>query len=235
MSRSFGATALTSLPSIRISPSLTLSRPATIASSVDLPQPEGPTRAMNSPVLASRSMPFSTSTEPKRLRSLDMVSVAIAGPSFYRALGEPAHEIFAAEEIDQQGRNRSDHHRCARDIVGMRVHLRGRQRDQRRGDRLLAASGKDDAEQIFVPDPRELPDHCDDQDRRRNRHDDLEENAPESRAVDARRLDEVVGDADVVVAAEQRRERQSLDAMHENQAVDRIRQVQRAENIGPWQ
>ena len=50
MSRSFGATELTSVPSMRISPSLTLSRPAIMASSVDLPQPDGPTRAMNSPV-----------------------------------------------------------------------------------------------------------------------------------------------------------------------------------------
>ena len=67
MSRSFGATEFTSVPSMRISPSLTVSSPAIMASSVDLPQPDGPTRAMNSPVRASRSMPLSTSTEPKRL------------------------------------------------------------------------------------------------------------------------------------------------------------------------
>ena len=77
MSRSFGATELTSLPSMRISPSLTLSSPAIIASSVDLPQPEGPTSATNSPVSASRSMPLRTSTEPKRLWSREMVSVAM--------------------------------------------------------------------------------------------------------------------------------------------------------------
>ena len=51
MSRSFGATELTILPSMRISPSLTVSSPAIMASSVDLPQPEGPTSATNSPVL----------------------------------------------------------------------------------------------------------------------------------------------------------------------------------------
>src|SRR5271170_346235 len=187
MSRSFGATALTSLPSMRISPSLMLSRPATIASSVDLPQPEGPTRAMNSPVLASRSMPLRTSTAPKRLRSPLMVNVAIASPSLASSLlsldgplREAAHEIFAAEEINQQGRNRADQHRRASDVVGVRIHLTGRQRDQRRRDRLLTAAGEDDAEQIFIPDAGELPDHRDDQDRRRNRQDDLEENAPES-------------------------------------------------------
>ena len=62
---------------MKISPWVTLSRPAIIASSVDLPQPEGPTRAMNSPVLASRSMPFSTSTTPKFLRRFLMVNDAI--------------------------------------------------------------------------------------------------------------------------------------------------------------
>ena len=50
MSRSFGATELTSLPSMRISPSLTVSSPAIMASRVDLPQPDGPTSATNSPV-----------------------------------------------------------------------------------------------------------------------------------------------------------------------------------------
>src|SRR5277367_1239162 len=240
MSRSFGATALTSLPSMRISPSLTLSRPATIASSVDLPQPEGPTRAMNSPVLASRSMPLRTSTAPKRLRSPLMVNVAIASPSLASSLlsldgplREAAHEIFAAEEIDQQRRDRADQHRRARDVESASVHLAGRQRDEGRRDRLLTTAGEDDAEQKFVPDAGELPDHGDDQDRRRNRNDDLEKDAPEAGAVDPRRLDQVVGDADVVVAAEQRRERQALNTMHENQAVDRIRQMRRAEDVGP--
>src|ERR1700734_531462 len=108
MSRSFGATALTSRPSIRISPSLTVSRPAIIASSVDLPQPEGPTRAMNSPVRASRSTPLSTSTGPKLLRKFEMVSDAMPAPSLDRPLRQAAHEISAAEEIDQQRRNGAD-------------------------------------------------------------------------------------------------------------------------------
>src|SRR3984957_3819469 len=137
MSRSFGATELTSVPSMRISPSLTLSRPAIIASSVDLPQPEGPTRAMNSPVHASRSMPFSTSTTPKRLYSPETVSVAIAVRSFDRALGEAANEILAAEEIDQQRRHGGDQHRAAGDVVGAGGHgIRGKSHKHRR-DRLL--------------------------------------------------------------------------------------------------
>src|SRR5215813_13562775 len=123
MSRSFGATELTSAPSMRISPSLTVSRPAIMARSVDLPQPDGPTSAMNSPVFASRSMPLRTSTEPNRLKSREMVSVAIAARSFDGALSEPANEILAAEQVYQERRDGADHHRRARDIVGVSVHL----------------------------------------------------------------------------------------------------------------
>src|SRR5580692_7338860 len=167
MSRSFGATELTILPSMRISPSLALSSPAIMASSVDLPQPDGPTSAMNSPVCASRSIPLRTSTEPKRLVSRETVSVAMIALSLDGALREPANEILAAEQIDQERRNGADHHRGARDVIGVRVHLTGRQRNQRRGDRLLSSAGEYDPEQELVPDAGELPDHGDDEDRRR--------------------------------------------------------------------
>src|SRR3954471_1574863 len=56
MSRSLGATSETSRSPIRILPASTGSRPASIRSVVDLPQPEGPTRTRNSPSPTSRSM-----------------------------------------------------------------------------------------------------------------------------------------------------------------------------------
>src|SRR5579863_9823729 len=101
MSRSLGATWLTKRPSMRISPDEIFSSPAIMASNVDLPQPEGPTRATNSPVFASRSTPFSTSTEPKLLRKFVMVSDDMFAPSLDGSLRQAAHKIFAAEEIDQ--------------------------------------------------------------------------------------------------------------------------------------
>ena len=70
MSRSLGATLLTMRSPIWISPELIGSSPAIIASSVDLPQPDGPTSTTNSPVSTSRLMSFSTSTAPKLLYSL---------------------------------------------------------------------------------------------------------------------------------------------------------------------
>jgi hypothetical protein len=62
MSRSFGSSALTTRSPIAISPSV--SSPAIIRSSVDLPQPDGPTSTMNSPSAISTSMPCSTCCLP---------------------------------------------------------------------------------------------------------------------------------------------------------------------------
>ena len=47
--RSAGSTSVTSSPPIKIAPPLVSSRPAIMRSSVDLPQPEGPTNTTNSP------------------------------------------------------------------------------------------------------------------------------------------------------------------------------------------
>ena len=55
MSRSFGATSLTSRSPMRISPPETSSSPAIMRSKVDLPQPDGPTSTTNSPSAISRS------------------------------------------------------------------------------------------------------------------------------------------------------------------------------------
>ena len=50
----------TTSPSIRTSPLVGERKPAMVLSSVDLPQPEGPTMQRNSPFATSRLMSFST-------------------------------------------------------------------------------------------------------------------------------------------------------------------------------
>ena len=65
MSRSFDSTSFTSLPSMAIVPPVISSRPASIRSSVDLPQPDGPTSTMNSPSAMSKPMPWMTFVLPK--------------------------------------------------------------------------------------------------------------------------------------------------------------------------
>src|SRR5690349_12630695 len=54
MSRSFGATSLTTRSPIRTSPALTSSSPATIRRDVVLPHPDGPTRTISEPSLTVR-------------------------------------------------------------------------------------------------------------------------------------------------------------------------------------
>ena len=49
MSRSFAGTSFTRRPSITSSPEVIASRPAIIRRVVDFPQPDGPSRIMNSP------------------------------------------------------------------------------------------------------------------------------------------------------------------------------------------
>ena len=61
MSRSFGSSWLTTRSPMTISPDVISSRPATMRSSVDLPQPEGPTMTMNSPSATCIVMPWITS------------------------------------------------------------------------------------------------------------------------------------------------------------------------------
>jgi hypothetical protein len=56
--------AFTTLPPMAISPPVMGSSPAIIRRSVDLPQPEGPTKTQNSPCSTCRSTPLMTSTAP---------------------------------------------------------------------------------------------------------------------------------------------------------------------------
>ena len=60
MLRSLGSTSFTTRPPIAISPSVMVSSPAIMRSSVDLPQPEGPTITMNSPSAMATSTPWIT-------------------------------------------------------------------------------------------------------------------------------------------------------------------------------
>src|SRR6266853_1251137 len=79
MSRSFGATPLTTRSPIAIRPAEISSSPAIIRKSVDLPQPEGPTSTQNSPSSTPTSTPCRTSVEPKLLRTLERVTDAMRG------------------------------------------------------------------------------------------------------------------------------------------------------------
>src|SRR4051812_2190709 len=100
MSRSRGASSFTRSPPMISSPSLISSRPATIRSAVDFPQPDGPTRIMNSPSLISRFMSL-TASKPSGYRfQIPLKWISAIGCSWCGGLsgrfefdaGEPAED-----------------------------------------------------------------------------------------------------------------------------------------------
>src|ERR1700676_3308789 len=216
MSRSLGGMSLTIRPPISIVPAFDRSSPATMLSSVDLPQPDGPTSTANSPLSMSRSIPFSTSRLANRFDKPRMLNAAMMTPSLHGPRGEPTHEISSAEQIDQQRRQGGDQHGRALHPVHRLRGDGGSECNQRCGHRLLVARCEGHAEQEFVPDPGELEDHAYDQDRRRQRKDDSPENPEEASAVDSRSLQQIRGNANVVVAAEQSRETQTLNRVDQD-------------------
>src|SRR5204862_7523672 len=69
MSRSFVWTLFTTLSPIEMVPEVMFSRPASIRSKVDLPQPEGPTSTTNSPSSIGIETPCKTSKLPNDFRT----------------------------------------------------------------------------------------------------------------------------------------------------------------------
>src|SRR6186713_410902 len=62
---------------MRISPAVMFSSPAIMRSSVDLPQPDGPTNTTNSPSLMLTDTPWMTAVEPNDLRTSRMTTDAM--------------------------------------------------------------------------------------------------------------------------------------------------------------
>src|SRR3954454_19781557 len=114
MPRSPGSTSLTGLPPMAISPPETSSRPAIIRSSVDLPQPEGPTNTMNSPSSTVRLAPWMVSNAPNRLTTLVRETPAMPRSLLDRAGGDAGNEMTLQDDEDDEHR-RGEHHRPGHD------------------------------------------------------------------------------------------------------------------------
>src|SRR3954453_10649393 len=111
MSRSFGGLVETSLPPMWISPWSTSSSPASMRRAVDLPEPDGPTRTMNSPSLMSRSkslidgvgLPGYWQYASTYLTSATLLSLHAAGQ---QAADEEPLECDEHEQRDHDGHER---------------------------------------------------------------------------------------------------------------------------------
>src|SRR6478672_26414 len=106
MPRLAGGTSFTTSPSIAMVPEETVSRPQISRSSVDLPQPDGPTNTTNSPSATARSTPWITRVASNSLTSRLRFNVAM---SFYARRGDPLGDELLQKCEHQRHRHERDH------------------------------------------------------------------------------------------------------------------------------
>src|SRR4051812_46279375 len=95
MSRSLGCTLLTTRSPIEIVPEVMFSRPASILSRVDLPQPDGPTSTTNAPSSIGTVTPCRTSKPPNDLRTSLICTDAIQSLPMRNTLGSQPGRFVA--------------------------------------------------------------------------------------------------------------------------------------------
>src|SRR5260221_11387020 len=95
MSRSLGGRSFTMRPPMEMVPEVISSSPAIDLSAVDLPQPEGPTRTMNSPSEISRLSPSTARTPPGYTLSTWSSTICAIHCSVTRPLRPPRRPSLA--------------------------------------------------------------------------------------------------------------------------------------------
>src|SRR6185437_13729058 len=138
-----------------MSPAVMASRPAIMRNSVDLLQPEAPTRTMNSPSATSRSMSCITATLSKRLATLRMRTDAMGALLFDGAERESAHDEALPERHQDHGRDGRDDRRRGHLGVLDLVLLREQRDGDRHGGELARSEIERDRELVPAEDERE--------------------------------------------------------------------------------
>src|SRR6478752_1936632 len=169
--RSRGARSLTTLSPISISPEVMSSRPTIIRSSVDFPQPDGPTRIMNSPSATSMLTSFTAGKPSPYFLTMFFISMAAIGSPLHCAGGETGDDL-SLEQQDDDDRH-GDDDRGGRQLAVRRVERVGSDEEgQLRGDRArLRRRRERDREHELVPGEEEGQDRRGEDARRRERHD----------------------------------------------------------------
>src|SRR5437763_1952214 len=123
MSRSRGCMSVTIVSPITTSPSVNPANPPTIRSSVDLPQPDGPTSTMNSPSsicietrsTATTSEPNTLVTSSSRIRATSPLPSGSDHPVMGQRRPGPCICSFASPDLVKPEQRRADHRRCVDD------------------------------------------------------------------------------------------------------------------------
>src|SRR3954451_25047628 len=124
--RSRGALSLTRCPAISSSPDVMSSRPTTMRSNVDFPQPDGPTRMTNSPSRMSRLTSFTAGKPSPYFLTmfLSWISDMSAPSALDRTVGEAGDDLpLEQQHEDDDGDGDDDGGR--RDGSGGLLELRG--------------------------------------------------------------------------------------------------------------
>src|SRR6266536_6618997 len=102
-SRERGGRSVTSAPSIAIEPVLASSSPAIMRRSVDLPQPDGPTRTRNSPLPISSETSSTATTSP--LKTLPTCSRTIS-PTVAKSIPQDHQDFNGIDHFSADGYSR---------------------------------------------------------------------------------------------------------------------------------
>src|SRR5215472_17187316 len=106
MSRSFGSTSFTSRPPMKMLPAVRSTRPAIRFRVVVFPQPDGPTRATNSPSATVRDTWSTAWNEPYVFTTASNRTCAtLDSLRFHCAFGERAHKIALQDQEHHHYRN----------------------------------------------------------------------------------------------------------------------------------
>src|SRR5215467_14226427 len=94
-----------------MSPEVMSSRPTIIRNSVDFPQPEGPTRIMNSPSATSMETSFTAGNPSPYCLTMFFISMAAIGSTLHCAGGQTGDDSALEQQDDDDHRDRHDHRR----------------------------------------------------------------------------------------------------------------------------
>src|SRR5690606_9873620 len=107
--RSRGARSLTLRSPIIMSPEVMSSRPTIIRSSVDFPQPDGPTRMMNSPSATSMLTSLTARKPSPYFLTMFFMVMAAIGSTLHCAGGQTGDDLALEQQDDDDDRDRGDH------------------------------------------------------------------------------------------------------------------------------
>src|SRR6478736_8168296 len=107
--RSRGARSFTRRSPINMSPLVMSSRPTIIRSSVDFPQPDGPTRIMNSPSCTSMLTSLTAGNPSPYCLTMFFMSISAMRSPLHGAGGQAGDDLSLEEQDDDDDRDGDDH------------------------------------------------------------------------------------------------------------------------------